>query len=68
MSVSSRNSDHHWKCQVEKNLSDKNCHNILEHDNVLIHTQLTKSKTKRDIQYSKRGIRVASQVAKRLKT
>ena len=33
--------------------------------NVLIQTRLTRSKTKRDIQYSKLGIRVASRVAGR---
>ena len=35
-------------------------HSILELYNVLIQTRLTTSKTKRDIQYSKLGIRVAS--------
>ena len=39
-------------------------HNILELYNVLIQARLTTSKTKRDIQYSKLGIRVAE----RLKT
>ena len=43
-------------------------HNILELYNVLIQTRLTTSKTKRDIQYSKLGIQVASRVAERLKT
>ena len=43
-------------------------HNILELYNVLIQTRLTTSKTKRDIKYSKLGIRVASRVAKRPKT
>ena len=36
--------------------------------NVLVQIRLTKSKTKRDIQYSKLGIGVASRVAERLKT
>ena len=43
-------------------------HNILELYNVLVQTQLTTSKTKRDIYYSKLDIRVASGVAERLKT
>ena len=43
-------------------------HNILELYNVLVEIRLTKSKTKRDIEYSKLGIRAASRVAKRLKT
>ena len=41
-------------------------HNILELYNVLIQTRLTTSKTKRDIQYRKLGIQVASRVAERL--
>ena len=43
-------------------------HNILELYNVLVQTQLTTSKTKRDIYYSKLDMRVASGVAERLKT
>ena len=43
-------------------------HNILELYNFLVQTQLTTSKTKRDIYYSKLDIRVASGVAERLKT
>ena len=43
-------------------------HNILELYNVLIQTRLTTIKTKRNIQYIKLGIRVASRVAERLKT
>ena len=43
-------------------------HNILELYNVLVQIRLTTSKTKRDIEYSKLGIRVASRVAERLKT
>ena len=43
-------------------------HNILELYNVLVEIRLTKSKTKRDIKYSKLGIQAASRVAKRLKT
>ena len=43
-------------------------HNILELYNVLVQIQLTTSKTKRDIYYSKLDIRVASGVAERLKT
>ena len=43
-------------------------HNILELDNILIQTRLTTSKTKRDFQCSKLGIRVALRVAERLKT
>ena len=43
-------------------------HNILELFNVLTQTRLTTSKTKRDGQYSKLDVRVASRVAKRLKT
>ena len=35
-------------------------HNILELYNVLVQIRLTTSKTKRDIKYSKLGIRVAS--------
>ena len=38
-------------------------HSILELYNVLIQTRLTTSKTKRDIQYRKLGIRVASRAA-----
>ena len=34
-------------------------HNILELYNVLVEIRLTKSKTKRDIEYSKLGIRAA---------
>ena len=37
-------------------------HNILELYNVLIQTRLTTSKTKRDIQYRKLGIRVAERL------
>ena len=43
-------------------------HNILELYNVLVQIRLITSKTKRGIQYSKLSIRVASQVAERLKT
>ena len=43
-------------------------HNILELYNVLVQIQLTTSKTKRDIQYIKLGIRAPSGVAERLKT
>ena len=43
-------------------------HNILYLYNVLVQIQLTTSKTKRDIYYSKLDIRVASGVAERLKT
>ena len=42
-------------------------HNILELCNVLVQIRFTTSKTKRDIQYSKLNIRVASRVAERLK-
>ena len=42
-------------------------HNTLELCNVLVQIPLNASKTKRDIQYSKLGIQVASSVAKRLK-
>ena len=42
--------------------------NILELYNVLVQIRLTTSKTKHDISYSKLGIRVASPVAKQLKT
>ena len=42
-------------------------YNILELYNVLVQIRLTTSKTKRDIQYSKLAIRVASRVAERLK-
>ena len=42
-------------------------HNILELYNVLVQIRLTTSKTKRGIQYSKIGIRVASRVTERLK-
>ena len=42
-------------------------HNILKLCNVLVQIRLTTSKTKRDIQYSKLGIRAASRIAKRLK-
>ena len=41
-------------------------HNILELYNVLVKIRLTTSKTKRDIQYSKLGIRVTSRIAERL--
>ena len=40
-------------------------HNILELYNVLVQVRFTTSKTKRDIQYSKLRIRVASQFAER---
>ena len=40
-------------------------HNILELYNVLVVSNFT-SKTKRDIQYSKLGIRVTSRIAERL--
>ena len=43
-------------------------HNILELCNILVQIRLTSSKTKRDIHYSKLGIRVASRVAERLNT
>ena len=43
-------------------------HIILELYNVLIQIRLTTSKTKRDIWYSKLGIRVVSRVAERRKT
>ena len=43
-------------------------HNIFELYNVLVQIQLTTSKTKRDIYYSKLSIRVASRVAEQLKT
>ena len=42
--------------------------NTLELYNVLVQIRFAGSKTKHDIQYSKLGIRVASVVAKRLKT
>ena len=42
-------------------------HNILELYNILAQIRLTTSKTKRGIQYTKLGIRVASQVAEQLK-
>ena len=42
-------------------------HNILELYNILVQIRFTTSKTKRDIQYSKLSIRVASRVAERLK-
>ena len=42
--------------------------NILEFYNLLVQIRLTTSKTKRNIQYSKLGVRVASGVAERLKT
>ena len=41
---------------------------ILENYNILVETRFTTSKTKLDILYSKLGTRVASRVAKRLKT
>ena len=41
-------------------------HNILELYNVLVKIRLTTSKTKRDIQYSKLGIRVTSRIAEQL--
>ena len=40
-------------------------HNILELYNVLVQIQLTTSKTKRDIYYTKLGIRVALRDAER---
>ena len=43
-------------------------HNILELYNVLVQIQLTTSKAKRDISYTKLGNRVTSRVAERLKT
>ena len=43
-------------------------HNILQFYNVLIQIRLTTSKAKRDIQYCKLGMRVASRVAKRRMT
>ena len=42
-------------------------HNIMELYSVLVQIRLTTSKAKRDIQYIKLGIRVASQVAERLR-
>ena len=42
-------------------------HNILKLYDVLVQTQLTTSKTKLDMYYSKLGIRVASRVPERLK-
>ena len=41
--------------------------NILELYNVLVQIRLTTSKTKRDIKYSKHGIRVAERVVKQLR-
>ena len=41
-------------------------HNILEHYNILVQIRFTTNKRKLDIQYSKRGIRIASRVAERL--
>ena len=52
----------------KRRFSDNLGHNILELYNVLMRIRLTTSKMKRDIQYSKLGIRVASRVAERLKT
>ena len=52
----------------KRRFSDNLGHNILELYNVLMQIRLTTSKMKRDIQYSKLGIRVASRVAERLKT
>ena len=54
--------------RAKRKFPDNHGHNILELHNVLIQTRLTTSETKRDIQYSKLGIRVASQVAEWLKT
>ena len=45
-----------------------NLYNILEFYNVLVQIRLTTSKTKRDIEYSKLGIRVASRFGEQLKT
>ena len=42
-------------------------YNILEIYNILVQVRVTTNKTKRDIQYSKIGIRVALPVAERLK-
>ena len=41
-------------------------HNILELYNVLVKIRLITSKMKRDIRYSKSGIRVTSRIAERL--
>ena len=54
--------------RVKRKFSDNHGHNILGLDNVLIQTRLTTNKTKRNIQYTKLGITIASRVAKRLKT
>ena len=43
-------------------------HNILELSIVLVYVRVSTNKAKLDIQYDKIGIRVASQVAERLKT
>ena len=54
--------------RAKRKFSDNRGHNILELYNVLVQIRFTASKTKRDMQYSKLGIRVAPRVAERLKT
>ena len=54
--------------RAKRKFSDNHGHNILGLDNVLIQTRLTTNKTKRNIQYTKLGITIASRVTKRLKT
>ena len=62
-----KKSEHqHWILIIRFSL--QTCHNILELYNILVQILFTISKKKLDIQYSKFGIRVASQVAQRLKT
>ena len=54
--------------RAKKKFSDNFAHNILELYNVSVQVWSTTNKTKRDIHYSKLGIRVASRVVERLKT
>ena len=50
--------------RAKRKFSDNLEQNILELHNVSVQIRLTTSKTKRDIQYRKLGIRIFSQVAK----
>ena len=58
-----------WEVQTTKQKFSNNLgHNILELYNALVQIRFATSKTKLDIEYNKLGIRVASRVAKQLKT
>ena len=67
MSIFSGKLDLHWKYREQKKKnSDSLGHKILELYNVLVQIRLTTGKMKRDIKYSKHGIRAAERVVKQL--